>query len=50
MDKLDKMHEIKKFLTTIYAQAIGEGNNLNEGQHIRIFQNDKDKNNKIMMQ
>lgn len=37
MDKLDKMHEIKKFLITMYSQAIGEGNNLNDNQYIRII-------------
>lgn len=43
MDKIDKMYEIKKFLTTIYEQGIGEGNNLTDNQYIRVFQNDKEK-------
>lgn len=43
MDKIDKMYEIKKFLKSIYSQGIEEGNNLNDGQYIRIFQNNKDK-------
>lgn len=43
MDKLDKMYEIKRFLKTIYDQAIGENGDLTEEQYIRVFQNDKDK-------
>lgn len=43
MDKTDKMYEIKKFLTSIYNQGIGDNNDLLENQYIRIFQNDKDK-------
>jgi hypothetical protein len=43
MNKIDKMYEIKKFLTTIYEQAIGERNDLTDNQYIRVFQNDKDK-------
>ena len=43
MDKIDKMYEIKKFLKTIYDQAIGENGDLLENQYIRVFQNDKDK-------
>lgn len=42
MDKINKMYEIKKFLTTIYEQGISEGNNLNDNQYIRVFQNDKE--------
>ena len=42
MDKIDKMYEIKKFLKTIYDQAIGENGDLLENQYIRVFQNDKD--------
>ena len=43
MDKIDKMYEIKRFLKTIYDQAIGENGDLSENQYIRVFQNDKDK-------
>lgn len=41
MDILDKQYKIKKFLMTLYQEAIREGNNLRDNEHIRIYQNNK---------
>lgn len=41
MDTLDKQMKIKKFLMTIYEEAITSGNNLNDGEYIRVYQSNK---------
>lgn len=38
MDKLDRLYERKKFFMALYQEALGDGNNLKENQHIRVFQ------------
>lgn len=38
MDKIDLLYARKKFFMALYQDAIGEGNNLKDGQYIRIFQ------------
>lgn len=40
-DILDKQYKIKKFLMTLYQEAIGQGNNLKDNEYIRIYQNNK---------
>ena len=37
MDIIDKKYELKKFLMRIFKDAIVTGNNLKEGQYIRIL-------------
>ncbi|GAA0093436.1 hypothetical protein UT300009_34670 [Paraclostridium bifermentans] len=41
MDTLDKQFKIKQFLMTVYEDAITNGNNLNDGEYIRVYQNNK---------
>ncbi|CEP43704.1 helix-turn-helix transcriptional regulator [Paraclostridium sordellii] len=41
MDKLDIQIKLKKFLMTLYEEAIMSGNNLKDGECIRIYQNNK---------
>lgn len=45
MDILDKQIKIKKFLMTLYQESIVKGNNLKEGEFIRIYQNNKEEIN-----
>ncbi len=42
MDTLDKQIKIKKFLMTLYQESIVKGNNLKDGEFIRIYQNNKE--------
>jgi len=38
LDKIDKMYERKKFFMMLFSEAIGEGNNLKDNEHIRLLQ------------
>jgi len=42
-DKIDRLFERKKFFRVLFAEAIGEGNNLKDDQYITIFQQKKSK-------
>ena len=45
--KIEARKKLKKFLMTIYKEGIREGNNLVEGEHIRVIQNNKKENQQL---
>lgn len=42
MDKLEKEYKIKQFFFALFRESIGEGNNLKDGQYIKLFLANKD--------